>query len=81
MDTFLKASLLFIGIDQGRVDQIWVIGNPEKLKIALGIVFLMTVKPGLGEALLTIGLALVLGLALALPAWGRVRLQAAREER
>jgi hypothetical protein len=49
--------------------------------IALGIVFLMTVKPGLGEALLTIGLALVLGLALALPAWGRVRLQAAREER
>ena len=32
MDTFLKASLLFIGIDQGRVDQIWVIGNPEKLK-------------------------------------------------
>ena len=48
--------------------------------IALGIVFLMTVKPGLGGALLTIGVAVVLGLASALPAWSRVWLQEAREE-
>ena len=48
--------------------------------IALGIVFLMTVKPGLDGALLTIGVAVVLGLASALPAWRRVRLQEAREE-
>jgi hypothetical protein len=48
--------------------------------IALGIVFLMTVKPDLAGALLTIGTAVVLGLASALPAWGRVQLQEAREE-
>ncbi len=48
-----------------------------RVAIALGIVFLMTVKPGLGGALLTIGVAVVLGLASALPAWSRVRLQAA----
>lgn len=41
--------------------------------IALGIVFLMTVKPDLLGALLTIGLAGVLGLAFSLPAWGRDR--------
>jgi hypothetical protein len=51
-----------------------------RVAIALGIVFLMTVKPGLGGALLTIGLAVVLGIASALPAWSRVRLQEAREE-
>lgn len=48
-----------------------------RLAIALGIVFLMTVKPGLGGALLTIGVAVVLGLASAWPAWSQVRLQAA----
>jgi hypothetical protein len=39
----------------------------------LGIVFLMTVKPGLGEALLTIGVAIILGLASAWPMWSRSR--------
>ena len=39
--------------------------------LVLGIVFLMTVKPDLGGALLAIGVAAVLGLASALPAWGR----------
>jgi hypothetical protein len=35
--------------------------------ITLGIVFLKTAKPDLGGSLLTIGVAIVLGLALALP--------------
>jgi len=46
-----------------------------RLAIALGIVFLMTVKPGLGGALLTIVLAAVLGVASALPLPGRARAQ------
>ncbi|HZD58699.1 MAG TPA: hypothetical protein VE136_18350 [Anaerolineales bacterium] len=41
--------------------------------IALGIVFLMTVKPDLLGSLLTIGVAVVLGLALSLPVLGRGR--------
>jgi hypothetical protein len=41
--------------------------------LALSIVFLMTVKPDLGGGLLTTGVAAVLGLASALPAWGRTR--------
>jgi hypothetical protein len=46
--------------------------------MALGIVFLMAVKPGLSGALITIGVAIVLGLALAWwPAWGQVMLEAA----
>jgi hypothetical protein len=44
--------------------------------LLLGIVFLMTVKPDLGGALLTTGVAAVLGLASALPAWGRNRAEA-----
>jgi hypothetical protein len=44
--------------------------------ISLGIVFLMTVKPGLSGSLLTIGLAAMLGLAAAWPAWSRGRLGA-----
>ncbi len=38
-----------------------------RVAIALGIVFLKTVKPDLGGSLLTIGVAIVLGLASALP--------------
>jgi hypothetical protein len=38
-----------------------------RVAIALGIVFLMTVKPGWGGSLLTIGVAIVLGLVAALP--------------
>ena len=41
--------------------------------IALGIVFLMTVKPDLLGSLLTIGVASVLGVVFSLPAWGRGR--------
>lgn len=39
--------------------------------IALGIVFLMTVKPGLPGSLLTVGVAIVLGLIFSLPAMRR----------
>jgi hypothetical protein len=46
-----------------------------RVAIALGIVFLMTVKPDVGGSLLTIGGATVLGLALALPRAGRERAQ------
>ena len=41
--------------------------------LVLGIVFLMTVKPDLSGALLTVGTAVVLGLAASWPAWGRAR--------
>jgi hypothetical protein len=41
----------------------------------LGIVFLMTAKPDLGGALLTIGVAIVLGLATSLPMWSRFRVK------
>ncbi len=46
-----------------------------RVAIALGIIFLMTVKPGLGGALLTIGIAAMLGIASALPLFGRQRAQ------
>ena len=46
-----------------------------RVAIALGIVFLMTVKPDVGGSLLTIGVATVLGLILALPRVGRERTQ------
>ena len=46
-----------------------------RVALALGIVFLMTDKPDLGGSLLTIGVATVLGLVLALPIVGRERSQ------
>ena len=46
-----------------------------RVAIALGIVFLMTVKPDLSGSLLAIGVATVLGLASALPIRGRERVQ------
>jgi len=46
-----------------------------RVAIALGIVFLMTVKPDLSRSLLTIGVAIVLGLVSALPIRGRERAQ------
>ena len=44
-----------------------------RVALVLGIVFLMTVKPDLGGALLTIGVAVVLGLVASVPAWRRER--------
>jgi hypothetical protein len=52
-----------------------------RLAIALSIVFLMTVKPDLVGALLAVGAAVLLGLALAWPARSQVRLQRAKEQR
>ena len=46
-----------------------------RVAIALGIVFLMTVKPDLGGSLLTIGVATVLGLVSALPILGGERVR------
>lgn len=53
---------------------LWV-SMQTRVAIALGIVFLMTVKPDLGGSLLTIGVAIVLGLASALPLPVRKRVQ------
>jgi hypothetical protein len=46
-----------------------------RVAIALGIVFLMTVKPALSGSLLTIGAAIVLGLISVLPILGRQQSQ------
>ena len=46
-----------------------------RVAIALGIVFLKTAKPDLGGSLLTIGVAIILGLASALPTPRRERAQ------
>ena len=51
---------------------LWV-SIQTRAAIALGIVFLMTVKPDLAGALLTIGTAIILGLASTAPAWVRAR--------
>jgi hypothetical protein len=56
-------------------DPVLWITMQTRVAIALGIVFLMTVKPDLGGSLLTIGVAIVLGLASALPLPGRERAQ------
>lgn len=46
-----------------------------RVNIALGMVFLMTVKPNLAGSLLTFGVTIVLALASALPIFGRDRIQ------
>lgn len=46
-----------------------------RFALALGIVFLMTVKPDRNGALFTLGVAAVLGLVAALPLIGRARTQ------
>ena len=56
-------------------DPVLWISMQTRVAMALGIVFLMTVKPGLGGSLLTIGVAIVLGLASALPMPRRERTQ------
>ena len=53
-----------------RSPQLWI-GIQTRVAIALGIVFLMTVKPALAGSLVTIGAATLLGLGAALPILGR----------
>lgn len=48
-------------------DPLLWISIQTRLAISLGIVFLMTVKPSLGGSLLTIGMAIVIGLVSSLP--------------
>lgn len=62
---------------QQLADPLLWVSIQVRLAIALGIIFLMTVKPGPVGSLLTIGVAVILGLASALPAWSQVRLQEA----
>jgi hypothetical protein len=54
-------------------DPFLLVSTQTRVAIALGIVFLMTVKPGLGGTLLTIGVAIILGLASTWPMWSRGR--------
>jgi D-alanyl-lipoteichoic acid acyltransferase DltB (MBOAT superfamily) len=56
-------------------DPLLLISNQTRLAITLGIVFLMTIKPGLGGSLLTIATAIVLGLAFSLPTMRQKRAQ------
>lgn len=55
---------------QVRDPMLWT-SVQTRAAIAVGVVFLMTVKPNLGGALLTIGVAAILGLASAVPTWSR----------
>ncbi len=54
--------------------RLWI-SMETRIAIALGIIFLMTAKPNMVGSLLTIGVAIVLGLALSLPMVRRKRAQ------
>jgi hypothetical protein len=54
-------------------DPLFVASWSTRVGIALGVVFLMTVKPGLLGALLTIVVAAAGGIAVSLPGFSRVR--------
>ncbi len=68
-------------LDHVLRDPLLSISIQTRVAMALGIVFLMTVKPGLIGSLLTIGVATVLGLVSALPVLGRERTQGASAKR
>ena len=52
-----------------------------RVAIVLGIIFLKIAEPGLGGSLLAIGVAIVLGVASALPMFRRVRVQEGSTDR
>ncbi len=57
-----------------RIYDPWIgLGTYELVTLLLGVVFLMTVKPGLGVSLLVIGVALVLGLGFSLLSTSRAK--------
>ena len=62
LTTLLHNSLLWLSIRM-------------RINIALGMVFLMTVKPALAGSLLTLGITIVIALASALPTSGRDKVQ------
>ena len=73
-----------LAIEKGPVSQtfhnlvnnpiLWI-SNQTRVAIILGIVYLKIAKPDLGASLLTIAIAIVLGIASALPVPRRVRVQ------
>jgi hypothetical protein len=74
-----RGSVTSAALRQRLADTLLWASIQTRLAIALGIVFLMTVKPGLGGALLTIGVAIVVGLALAWPTRGRREIATLRQ--
>lgn len=73
-----------LGAEKGSVSQAFhrLVNDPmlwisiqTRLAIVLGIIFLKIAKPDLIGSLLTIGVAIVLGIASALPIFRRVRVQ------
>ena len=71
-----------LAIEKGLVSQTFhnLVNDPilwisiqTRVTIVLGIVFLKIAKPGLGGSLLTIGIAIVLGIVSALPVLRLVR--------
>ncbi len=80
MTTIERAVALEVGpvsptLHHALRDPLLWISIQTRVAIALGIVFLMTVKPDLSGSLLTIGVAIILGLASSLPISGRARTQ------
>jgi hypothetical protein len=65
----VESGTLTLAFQQRLHDPLLWTSIQTRLAIALGIVFLMTVKPGLAGALLTIGVVIILGLASAWPIW------------
>lgn len=72
----MKAIVRAVSSEQGAIphtlylslhDPVLWIAMKTRVAMALGIVFLMTVKPNILESLLTIGIAILLGFASALP--------------
>src|SRR6266511_3753344 len=61
------------GILTGRRDPILMVSLYLRTALALGIVFVMSVKPDTAGALTAMGVALVLGLATGFPTWSRGR--------
>ncbi len=59
--------------EQQFYDPLLGLGTYMLVTLLLGIVFLMTVKPGLAGSLITIGVALVLGFGISLPNWNRAK--------
>jgi hypothetical protein len=70
-----ESGALSLAFRQRLQDPLLWTSSQTRLAIALGIVFIMTIKPGLTGALLTIGVAAILGLASVLPVWNRSRTQ------
>lgn len=57
-----------------RIYDPWMaLGIYTLVTLVLGLVYLMTAKPGLGVSLLVMGVALILSLVISLPGWSTAR--------